>query len=233
MSRSGSGSSIDGPDVEDVEDAVIKTMIERPLVHTPAPTHGPPAPGPLARRFSTLGHVKEEEHGEDGEEHQQQHQHSYHIDPRVNNTTGPTQGSMGHSKSYSGHGGLGSSVSRDMSSSMMGYRSKRFSMDFSTTSDPASDGDEDDGDMVVDGAEGASYYQHQQQQQPQHPHYNQQQYQQQQQYRYPAKQQEASSSSSPTSPGPSAAYMSMRRGSVRELMAIDHLCLSSEEVERC
>lgn len=227
MSRSGSGSSVDGPDVEDVEDAVIKTMIERPLVHTPTPTQGPPAPGPLARRFSTLGHVKEEEHGEEGEEHQ--HQHSYHIDPRINNTTGPTQGTLGNSKSYSGHGG-----SRDMSSSMMGYRSKRFSMDFSTTSDLASDGDEDDDDMVVDGAEGAHYYQQQQQQQqPQHSHYNQQQYQQQQQYRYPAKQQEASSSSSPTSPGPSAAYLSMRRGSVRELMAINHLCLSSEEVERC
>ncbi|KAF9544337.1 Transcription factor myb3r-5 [Mortierella hygrophila] len=233
MSRSGSGSSIDGPDVEDVEDAVIKTMIERPLVHTPTPAQGPPAPGPLARRFSTLGHVKEEEHGEEGEEHHQQHQHSYHIDPRVNNTTGPTHGTLGHSKSYSGHGSISGSGTRDMSSSMMGYRSKRFSMDFSTTSEPASDGDEDDDNMVVDGAEGARYYQQQQQQQSQHPHYNQQQSQQQQQYRYPAKQQEASSSSSPTSPGPSAEYLSIRRGSVRELMAIDHLCLSSEEVERC
>ncbi|KAG0283346.1 hypothetical protein BGZ96_012280 [Linnemannia gamsii] len=226
MSRSGSGSSIDGPDVEDVEDAVIKTMIERPLVHTPAPTQGPPAPGPLARRFSTLGHVKEEEHGEEAEE-QQQHQHSYHIDPRINNTNnGPTQGTLGHSKSYSGHT---LSNSRDLSSSMTTYRSKRLSVDFSILSDPASDGDEDDEGMVVDGADGGAHYYHQQQS-----HYNQQQYQQQQQYRYPAnKQQEGSSSSSPTSPGPSAAYLSMRRGSVRELMAIDHLCLSSEEVERC
>ncbi|KAF9121423.1 hypothetical protein BG015_005851 [Linnemannia schmuckeri] len=231
MSRSGSGSSIDGPDVEDVEDAVIKTMIERPLVHTPAPTQGPPAPGPLGRRFSTLGHVKEEEHGEEGEEqHQhQQHQHSYHIDNRNNETNGPPQGTLDHSKSYSGHGSLNGSGSRDMSSSMIGYRSKRFSMDFSTTSDPASDGDENDDDMVIDGTEGARYYQ----QQPQHIRYSKQQYQQQQQYRCPTKQQDASSSSSPTSPGPSAAYLSMRRGSVRELMAIDHLCLSSEEVERC
>ncbi|KAF9114353.1 hypothetical protein BGX27_011094 [Mortierella sp. AM989] len=34
------------------------------------------------------------------------------------------------------------------------------------------------------------------------------------------------------SPKPNAAYFAMRRGSVRELMAIDNLCLSSEEVER-
>ncbi|KAF9360764.1 hypothetical protein BGX26_007890 [Mortierella sp. AD094] len=35
-----------------------------------------------------------------------------------------------------------------------------------------------------------------------------------------------------SSPKPNAAYFAMRRGSVRELMAIDNLCLSSEEVER-
>ncbi|KAF9984235.1 hypothetical protein BGZ75_004194, partial [Mortierella antarctica] len=34
------------------------------------------------------------------------------------------------------------------------------------------------------------------------------------------------------SPQPSASYLSMRRASVRELMAIDHLCLSSEEAGR-
>ncbi|KAF8936837.1 Transcription factor myb3r-5 [Haplosporangium gracile] len=34
------------------------------------------------------------------------------------------------------------------------------------------------------------------------------------------------------SPKPSAAYLAIRRGSVRELMAIDNLCLSSEEIER-
>ncbi|KAG0356766.1 hypothetical protein BGZ54_000611 [Gamsiella multidivaricata] len=36
-----------------------------------------------------------------------------------------------------------------------------------------------------------------------------------------------------SSPGPSAPYLAMRRGSVRELMAINNLCLSSEEMERC
>ncbi|KAG0255446.1 hypothetical protein BGZ95_005759, partial [Linnemannia exigua] len=170
----------------------------------------------------------EEEHGEEGEE--QQHHHSYHIDPRANNTNGPSPGTLGHSKSYSGHGlGASRDLSSASSSSMMGYRSKRFSMDFSTTSDPASDGDEDDDDMAVDNVQGGGrYYQQPQYNQPQyHPHQ-----QQQQQQRYHGKQ-EPSSSSSPTSPGPSAAYLSMRRGSVRELMAIDNLCLSSEEVERC
>lgn len=34
------------------------------------------------------------------------------------------------------------------------------------------------------------------------------------------------------SPKPSAIYLAIRRGSVRELMAIDNLCLSSEEMER-
>lgn len=34
------------------------------------------------------------------------------------------------------------------------------------------------------------------------------------------------------SPKPNAAYLAIRRGSVRELMAIDNLCLSSEEMER-
>ncbi|KAG0312156.1 hypothetical protein BGZ99_009667 [Dissophora globulifera] len=32
---------------------------------------------------------------------------------------------------------------------------------------------------------------------------------------------------------PNAMYLAIRRGSVRELMAIDHLCLSSEEMDRC
>lgn len=37
----------------------------------------------------------------------------------------------------------------------------------------------------------------------------------------------------PLSPPNPDSYLAMRRGSVRELMAINHLCLSSEEVERC
>ncbi|KAF9908437.1 Transcription factor myb3r-5 [Linnemannia zychae] len=36
----------------------------------------------------------------------------------------------------------------------------------------------------------------------------------------------------PPSPSPSASYLAIRRGSVRELMAIDNLCLSSEEMGR-
>ncbi|KAF9348254.1 hypothetical protein BGX26_000314, partial [Mortierella sp. AD094] len=180
MSRSGSNSS--RPDLADVEDAVVKTMIERP----------PPPPGPLVmgRRFSTLGHVKEEEHGDDAED-TQSHHHSYHIDAR-NNSSSPT----GHGKGYGGHD---HSSSRDLSSS--GYRSKRFSMDFSTTSEPASDHD-DEGDMLMD--EDDIHNQDRRVSPP-------------------------SSSFS----RPSASYMTMRRGSVRELMAIDNLCLSSEEVERC
>ncbi|KAF9927269.1 Transcription factor myb3r-5 [Linnemannia zychae] len=224
MSRSGSGSSMERHNVEDNEDGAHRTIMERSHVHTPAPTQGPPPPGPLGRRFSTLGHVKEEEQGEEGEDHQhqqQQHPHSYHIDARKN-TASPVQGALGHSKSYSGHS-LGGG--RDFSSSMTGYRSKRLSVDFSVLSDPTSDGDEDDDEMKVDEEQGGRYYPHQHQ----HFYFNQQSYQQQQ--RYPAK--HHTSSSSPTSPRPNEAYLSMRRGSVRELMAIDHLCLSSEEVERC
>ncbi|KAF9436916.1 hypothetical protein BGZ76_002580 [Entomortierella beljakovae] len=175
MSRSGSNSS--GHEFVDIEDAVIKTMIERP-----------PIPGPLVmgRRFSTLGHVKEEEHGDDAED-TQAHHHSYHIDAR-NTASSP----IGHSKSHSAH-----EYSRgDLSSTS--YRSKRFSMDFSTTSDPPSDDDEDD--MAVD-----------------------------EDHTYRGR----TSPPSSTFPRPSASYMGMRRGSVRELMAIDNLCLSSEEVERC
>ncbi|KAG0016205.1 hypothetical protein BGZ80_009366 [Entomortierella chlamydospora] len=179
MSRSGSSSS--RPDLADVEDAVVKTMIERP----------PPPPGPLVmgRRFSTLGHVKEEEHGDDAED-TQSHHHSYHIDAR-NNSSSP----IGHGKSYSGHD---LSSSRDLLSS--GYRSKRFSMDFSTTSEPASEHDDDE-DMPMDEEN--------------------------------IHNQDRRVSPPSSISRPSASYMAMRRGSVRELMAIDNLCLSSEEVERC
>ena len=202
MSRSGSGSSI-GPDLADVEDAVVKTMIERPL----------PPPGPLVmgRRFSTLGHVKEEEHGDDAYDHHamaahHQHHHSYHIDAR-NNASSP----LGHNKNYSGYDSYG----RDLSSAE--YRSKRFSIDFSTTSEPASEY-EDEEDMLMDEDEASTSAEHRNQ------HYHDDN----QSHHYQDRR-----VSPPTSSGPSASYMAMRRGSVRELMAIDNLCLSSAEVERC
>ncbi|KAG0306679.1 DNA binding transcription coactivator transcription factor, partial [Dissophora globulifera] len=187
MSRSGSNSSA-GPDLEDVEDAVIKTMIERP----------PPPPGPLVmgRRFSTLGHVKEEEHGEDAEDspatahRQQQPHHSYHIEARSEASS-----RLGHSKSYSG----------DYDAPTINYRSKRYSVDFSTTPEPASEHD-DDGDMPMGEDLVRHHYYHSNDGRPQE---------------------------KATASGPSASYLAMRRGSVRELMAIDNLCLSSEEVERC
>ncbi|KAF9397295.1 hypothetical protein BGX21_009021 [Mortierella sp. AD011] len=171
MSRSGSSSS--GPDLADVEDAVVKTMIERPL----------PTPGPLVmgRRFSALGHVKEEEHGDDAED-TQSHHHSYHIDAR-NNSSSP----IGHSKGYSGH-----DLSSGQDPLSSGYRSKRFSMDFSTTSEPASEHDDDE-DMLM--TEENTHNQDRRVSPP-------------------------SSISRP-----SASYMALRRGSVRELMAIDNLCL--------
>ncbi|KAF9283457.1 hypothetical protein BGZ68_005343 [Mortierella alpina] len=202
MTRSGSGPCSDtsrhhGQEVADVEDAVIKTMIERPL---------PPVPSPsvLVRRFSTLGHVQEEEQGYDNDEtihpRQSRHQphHAYHTEAR-NNASSP----LGHSKSYS----TNSFGGRDYPS--MGYRfGKRMSGDFSTTSEPTSDREDMDEDMVVDGEVGrrASY-----------------------------PDERSLQKESPWSNGPEsgAPFLAMRRASVRDLMAIDHLCLSSEEAERC
>ncbi|KAF8981812.1 DNA binding transcription coactivator transcription factor [Entomortierella lignicola] len=187
MSRSGSNSSGHLTDAED--STYNKATVERL----------PPPPGPLVmgRRFSTLGHVKEEEHGDDGEDtpshHQHHHQHhSYHIDTR-NASSSP----VGQSKNYNGYDHSSSSNSRDLSSS--GYRSKRFSVDFSTASEPVSDHDDEE-NMVVDEGSGQD--------------------------------RKVSPPSSILS-RPSASYMAMRRGSVRELMAIDNLCLSSEEAEHC
>ncbi|KAF9959219.1 hypothetical protein BGZ70_008930 [Mortierella alpina] len=202
MSRSGSGSCLDisrpyGPDVADVEDAVIKTMIERPLPLVPSPSV-------LVRRFSTLGHVKEEEQGDDNDENihprQSRHQqyHSYHTEAR-NNASSP----LGHSKSYS----TNSFGSREFPS--MGYRfGKRMSGDFSTTSEPTSDREDMDEDMVVDGEMGRRAS-------------------------YPDERSLQKESPRSAESGPHAPYLAMRRASVRDLMAIDHLCLSSEEAERC
>ncbi|KAF9981063.1 hypothetical protein BGZ75_007678 [Mortierella antarctica] len=202
MSRSNSGSCPDtsrpcGPDVADVEDAVIKTMIERPL---------PPVPSPsvLVRRFSTLGHVKEEEQGDDHDENihlrpsRHQQYHSYHTEAR-NNASSP----LGHSKSYS----TNSFGSREFPS--MGYRfGKRMSGDFSTTSEPTSDREDMDEDMVVDGEVGRRAS-------------------------YPDERSLQKESSRSAGSEPGAPYLGLRRASVRDLMAIDHLCLSSEEAERC
>ncbi|KAG0220030.1 Transcription factor myb3r-5, partial [Mortierella sp. GBA43] len=184
MSRSGSGGS--GHDLGDVEDAVVKTMIERP------------PPSVLGRRFSTLGHVKEEEHGEDGEDGQARH-HSYHIEARKK-----ARSPLGHSRSYSGHDY--SSFSRELMTTT-DYRPKRFSVDFTATrSEPTSEHDDDENMRMDEDVRS---------------HRN-----------NPSLDKGVSPPSSNT-PGPSAAYLEMRRGSVRELMAIDNLCLSSEEVERC
>ncbi|KAG0003917.1 hypothetical protein BGZ65_001209 [Modicella reniformis] len=191
MSRSGSGGS--APDLADVEDAVVKTMIERPL--PPLGSLG------MGRRFSALGplgHVKEEEHGEDGDDGRARH-HSYHIDARKNGRL-----PLGHSRSYSGHD-YSSLSGRDLSST--DYRPKRFSVDFSTThSAPASEHDDDE-NMLMDEDNNSNN-------------------------RYQTHDRRVPPPSSNTS-GPSSSYLAMRRGSVRELMAIDNLCLSSEEVENC
>ncbi|KAG0354727.1 hypothetical protein BGZ54_001511, partial [Gamsiella multidivaricata] len=198
------------------------TMIER----------SPTSPGPvvMGRRFSTLGHVQEEEqeheheHGEGAEKdgrghhHHQHHQHhhSYHIDARKSATL-----VLGHSKSYSAHdylqqhstGGGG----RDLGSA--GYRAKkRYSVDFSVLSDPTSaeqddNDDDDDGDENEEEEEGMWMDEDRGAQSSEGYAHN-------RRMLGPAT-------------GPSASYLTMRRGSVRELMAIDHLCLSSEEVERC
>ncbi|KAF9898793.1 DNA binding transcription coactivator transcription factor [Lobosporangium transversale] len=197
MSRSGSNSS--GYDVGDVEDAVIKTMIERPLP--------PPLPNALSlgRRFSTLGHVKEEEHGEGGDEEGGSH-HSYHIEARCHSSS-----PLGHSKSYSTGYDYGNNTNRtghDLSAAE--YRYKRSSMDFSATPDPASD--HEDNMQIERNAIG-------------HRHT----YGRSQSYSYG---QGKRSTPNPDSE-PDSSYFAMRRGSVRELMAIDNLCLSSEEVEHC
>ncbi|KAF9196959.1 Transcription factor myb3r-5 [Haplosporangium sp. Z 11] len=182
-SRSGSSGSIT------MEEAVIMTKIERPLP--------PPPTGPIGRRFSTLGHVKEEEHGEDGESNQHQY-HSNMIDSR-NNAASP----LGHIRSYSDWSHCSS---RDLGSAS--YRSKRLSVDFSPPSEMAMEDDDDCMD------ENRLMTRHDQnlddRRNRKGPH-----------------------SVSPPCPSsrPSPPYLTKRRPSVRDLMAIDHLCLSSEEVE--
>ncbi|KAF9413943.1 Transcription factor myb3r-5 [Podila epigama] len=186
----------EGPGVSDVEDAVIKTMIERP--HASGMTNGPPLGMSMSRRFSTLGHVKEEEHGDELDDHlprqerqsfarpgsrsptrswHQKH-HSYHVDSRGATTSPPR----------SEQGTLSSSTSFQTSKAI-----KRRSVEFSTLISKA-DSDREDDDMQEEGD-----------------------------FR------QASSSSTSDAhrqePEPSASYLLMRRGSVRELMAIDHLCL--------
>ncbi|KAG0055072.1 hypothetical protein BGZ83_009708 [Gryganskiella cystojenkinii] len=311
-SRSGSGSKSGREENHDIEDAVNKTMIlESPHGKTsPIPPPPPPSLVNMGRRYSimgTLGHVKEEEHGEEmnpetPKQHQTQSQyvtgqyyhqsHSYQTDPRQSsNKTSPTLPSprappMTHSHSYSGGYGYPSNnnnssnnvgsnghiggYGRDMS--LAAYRSKRYSMDFSTTSEPTSERDEleddEDGDddretagresgamfeegMIVDGMVQIDVGRTVQSKND------------------TRRRSSGYSSSSPTfhgesnSNGQSAAtspplppssssvasfttgyprsanasqdlqsFVSKRRGSVRELMAIDHLCLSSEDVTR-
>ncbi|GJJ76706.1 transcription factor MYB, plant [Entomortierella parvispora] len=317
MSRSGSGRSGSGNErggSNDIEDAVIKTLISESSSSSPVPPPPQPSLTNLARRYSamgTLGHVKEEEHG-DGSEHDderekrspQHHQHphvqysagpgqhyphhSYQTDPRypTSNETSPTSPTsrghpVAHNHSYSGGYGYSNGNGRhDLGSTS--YRNKRYSMDFSTTSEPTSERDELDDDDDVDGGDEAArdglmvdedmivdgvlhaHLDHQ----GHHLKVNTQ---------LKAERRSSgyfSSSSSPIFPGdsnnsngtstsspplpPSASssvasftagyisagnpghqsqadmqsLMSKRRGSVRELMAIDHLCLSSEEVRR-
>ncbi|KAG0267097.1 Transcription factor myb3r-5 [Mortierella polycephala] len=183
-SRSGSSGSIT------MEEAVIMTKIERPLP--------PPSTGPIGRRFSTLGHVKEEEHGEDGENNQHQY-HSNLIDPR-NNAASP----LGHNRSYSdwSHGG-----SRDLGSAS--YRSKRLSVDFSPSSEMTMEDDDDcvDEDRLVTRHDRNLDDRHNRK----GPHF---------------------ASPPCSSSGHNSPYLAKRRPSVRDLMAINHLCLNSEEVER-
>ncbi|KAG0026262.1 Transcription factor myb3r-5, partial [Podila clonocystis] len=185
-----------GPGVSDVEDAVIKTMIERP-------------PGMnMGRRFSTLGHVKEEEHGDLSEDqqpprgptsptrpgsrtpprHRHQHHHSYHIDSR--GTTSPPRPMLSSSNN---------SLSNSTTSSFRSSSStKRLSVEFSTSISEPNNSDRDEEDMLLDDQQGKC----------------------------------RPTSASPTFDSrrgdvtePSASYLLNRRGSVRELMAIDHLCL--------
>ncbi|KAK3819516.1 MAG: hypothetical protein J3Q66DRAFT_159010 [Benniella sp.] len=188
MARTGSGGS--GPELADAEDPVVKTMIDRL------------PPSMLGRRFSTLGHVKEEEHGEEGDEGQARH-HSYHIEARKN-----ARSPLGHARSYSGHDYT--SLSRELAADY--HRPKRFSVDFtaSRSAGPASEHGGDEEAMHMDEDNGRN-----------HPS------------NMPPHHDKGVSPPSSNNSGPSAAYMAMRRGSVRELMAIDNLCLSSEEVERC
>ncbi|KAF9372777.1 DNA binding transcription coactivator transcription factor, partial [Podila verticillata] len=201
-----------GPGVSDVEDAVIKTMIERP-----SSSSGMPSGMNMGRRFSTLGHVKEEEHGDLAEDQQQQqqpprgltspirpgsrtpprhrhqHHHSYHIDSR--DATSPPR--IIERPLSSSNNSLSASTSSFRSSSSS---TKRLSVEFSTSISEPNNSDRDEEDMLLDDQNGKC----------------------------------RPTSASPTFDGrrdaplatePSAAYLLARRGSVRELMAIDNLCL--------
>lgn len=199
-----------GPGVSEVEDAVIKTMIERP-----SSSSGMPSGMNMGRRFSTLGHVKEEEHGDLGEDQQQQpprgptsptrpgsrtpprhrhqHHHSYHIDSR--GATSPPR--ILERPLSSSSNSLSTSTSSFRSSSSS---TKRLSVEFSTSISEPNNSDRDEEDMLLDDQNdkcrptSAS------------PTFD-------------------SRRDAPLATEPSAAYMLARRGSVRELMAIDHLCL--------
>ncbi|KAF9180624.1 DNA binding transcription coactivator transcription factor, partial [Haplosporangium sp. Z 767] len=156
-----------------MEDAVMKTMIARPMNMT--------------RRFSTaLCNLKEEEHGEENGPPRSYH-HSYHVDqqssPNINMHNRP--GLNGHPSE---------SVSPTVAPQASCFRPERSSTDYSGSENGGSDQEQEQEHENMSMDEDLN---------------------------------------NKTSPRPGAAYLSMRRASVRELMAIDHLCLSTEEIERC
>lgn len=157
-----------------IEDAVMKTTIAKPLT--------------LTRRFSTaLCNLKEEDHVDENGTRQYGY-HSYHIDHHSapnNNIHNSRPGLNGRAST--------SPVSPSSPSAPNLFRSER-SFKISDSENGGSDRDNEEQDMCMD-EDGRP------------------------EQRAPLSQ-------------PSASYFSTRRASVRELMAIDHLCLSSEEAGR-
>ncbi|KAG0056458.1 hypothetical protein BGZ83_004965 [Gryganskiella cystojenkinii] len=160
----------------------------------------------LARRFSTpLSHLKEEDHLEESGYARSGGNAQMQHSYHIDQRAAPKNQSR---PGLSSRSTTLSSTSTSPSSRGNFFRSERSSAEYYSTSDAGSDrGHNDVEDMEMVDSEDLLRKQ-------------------------PIAAMSSSSSSS-TSPQPDPAYLAMRRGSVRELMAINHLCLSSEEVERC
>ncbi|KAG0229561.1 hypothetical protein BGW41_002987, partial [Actinomortierella wolfii] len=176
---------------------------------------------PLTRRMSTLGHVAEaaEEEEEEDEKIPRYQRRSWSEDRgreapvSTIAATGTPMMMDGRTGGSNGHESfklpplplaVGNSHSQDHEQRYGAYRSKRSSPKVgSPSSEPNSDQEQGD-EMAVDNDH---HFQHQQSKNGRPPF-------------------------SPPQQKPNESYLSMRRGSVRELMAINHLCLSSEEVDR-
>ncbi|KAF9163845.1 hypothetical protein DFQ26_002070 [Actinomortierella ambigua] len=192
-----------------------RAVLQLKIGYGPQTTNG----YPLTRRMSMLGHVAEASEEEEEDDKAPRYQRRSWSEDRgreapVSTSAAAATGTM-TMDGRSGHESFKlpplplavGSHTQEYEQRYGPYRSKRSSPKVgSPTSEPNSDQEQGE-DMAIDSDH---HYQHQQHQLSKHgrPQF------------------------SPPQQKPSDSYLSMRRGSVRELMAINHLCLSSDEVDR-